>query len=75
MMIMSRKELVLRRCVLCGEYPAFCYRHVKNDGHYSSLSCSGTKDGVEHKVCLVGKSVDGLIVSWNKLNEKELTEC
>ena len=71
---MERKELSMHRCRLCGRYPELCYRYVTRAGNYSSLSCIGTVKGVDHTILLVGKSVDSLVMAWNELNGKELTD-
>ena len=66
-----KKGLTMNRCRLCGRYPEFCYRYVKRDGIYSAIWCICKKNEVEHEIRLVGRSVDGLVASWNELNERK----
>ena len=69
---MSEVNRQMNRCRLCGKYPEFCYRYVKRDGVYSSIWCVCNDYEVEHMIRLVGKSVEGLIKSWNELNAERI---
>jgi len=62
--------LTMNRCRLCGRYPGFTYRYVKRDGIYSSIWCICHEHETEHEIRLVGKSAEGLVASWNTLNNE-----
>ena len=68
--ILTKQGLTMNRCVLCGKYPELCYRYVRRNGIFSAVWCINREHDVEHEIRLIGTSVEGLVASWNKLNER-----
>ena len=67
---MTKQGLEMNRCVLCGKYPELSYRYVRRNGIFSAILCINRERDIEHEIRLIGTSVEGLVASWNKLNER-----
>jgi len=65
----EQKENQMNRCVLCGKYPTLCYRYLTRNGIFSAVWCINKEHAVAHEIRLIGKSVEGLVTSWNTLNK------